>query len=83
MQSDWKKKTLNGISFHFFSIAVEPLFPQLCLKGLPKDFRSGTPQLGQENARDKLRRRFSDEQSIEVENGEQSSLKAANSIMTM
>ncbi|XP_027057487.1 transmembrane protein 94-like isoform X1 [Pocillopora damicornis] len=49
-------------------IAVEPLFPQLCLKGLPKDFRSGTPQLGQENTREKLRRRFSDEQSIEVEN---------------
>ena len=21
------------------------MFPQLCLKGLPKDFRSGTPQL--------------------------------------
>ena len=62
---------------------MEPLFPQLCLKGLQKDFRSGTPQLGQENAREKLRRRFSDEQSIEVENGEQSSLKAANSIMTM
>lgn len=52
-----------------FSIAVEPLFPQLCLKGLPKDFRSGTPQLGHENARDKLRRQFSDEHSTEEENG--------------
>ena len=30
------------------SIAVEPLFPQLSLKGLPKDFRSWTPQLGSE-----------------------------------
>ena len=53
----------------FFSIAVEPLFPQLCLKGLPKDFRSGTPQLGHENAREKLHRRFSDEQSTEEESG--------------
>ncbi|XP_078346969.1 transmembrane protein 94-like isoform X3 [Oculina patagonica] len=49
------------------SIAVEPLFPQLCLKGLPKDFRSGTPQLGHENTREKLHRRFSDEQSTEEE----------------
>jgi len=49
------------------SIAVEPLFPQLCLKGLPKDFRSGTPQLGHENARDKLHRQLS-EQSTEEEN---------------
>ncbi|XP_020627976.1 transmembrane protein 94-like [Orbicella faveolata] len=49
------------------SIAVEPLFPQLCLKGLPKDFRSGTPKLGHENTREKLHRRFSDEQSTEEE----------------
>lgn len=49
-------------------IAVEPLFPQLCLKGLPKDFRSGTPQLGHENIREQLRQRFSEEQSIEDEN---------------
>ncbi|XP_048575699.1 transmembrane protein 94 isoform X2 [Nematostella vectensis] len=27
------------------SLTIEPMFPQLCLKGLPKDFRSGTPQL--------------------------------------
>lgn len=49
------------------SIAVEPLFPQLCLKGLPKDFRSGTPKLGHENAREKLHRRFSDAPSTEEE----------------
>jgi len=48
---------------------VEPLFPQLCLKGLPKDFRSGTPKLGHENTREKLHRRFSDEQSTEEESG--------------
>lgn len=47
-------------------IAVEPLFPQLCLKGLPKDFRSGTPQLG--NTRNKLCRQFSDEHSHEDDN---------------
>ena len=46
---------------------MEPLFPQLCLKGLPKDFRSGTPQLG--NTRNKLRRQFSDEHSHEDDNG--------------
>ena len=58
----------NKINIIRFSIAVEPLFPQLCLKGLPKDFRSGTPQLGHENARDKLHRQLS-EQSTEEENG--------------
>ena len=53
----------------FFSIAVEPLFPQLCLKGLPKDFRSGTPRLGQESVREKMHRSLSEEQSTEEENG--------------
>lgn len=52
-----------------FSIAVEPLFPQLCLKGLPKDFRSGTPRLGHESAREKIHRSLSEEQSTEEENG--------------
>lgn len=49
-------------------IAVEPLFPQLCLKGLPKDFRSGTPRLGHGTTRNRLHRQFSDEQSNEEDN---------------
>jgi len=56
------------------SVSLEPMFPQLCLKGLPKDFRSGTPQLqpGEKRTEKVTFNLTTDNQSSssEAENGE-------------
>lgn len=69
------------------SVAIEPLFPQLCLKGLPKDFRSGTPQLqtGNKNpnkAAFDMSSVQQDSSSSDMDNGEMLLIVACNAYIS-